>query len=435
MFEFDELEEAWAPEAYVVFGAGSKEMNGLYLDMQVEAFGAPIFRHTLMSSNLLSRELAGERHGWLLGANRRPFYGVRTEELKCPSSGWRTGRGENPAPSVESFTTVAEATAKLRQLWCQEGEKLNAEGKFRQAADSYKLALGVPDSTPKEQAEMHSWRAGSFRQLAESKKGIASNAECGGGLNPNEEPPDPLLGLAAEWAIEEAEKALNLDEKCFLAGWEGAMAAKHIGWWTKGRLLAKKAMQSVPQGPAHRAQRETANTLFILLAEQEQEEKARKVRESQQVKVSPEIHLDPNELEWARAVIPQLNEALKAEDFRRPHHQLWKLVGPGLLKKDTDEIFGEIRNLVWEKWNSIAWLHGYRTSWDVKARQKMCSRLVNVANTGKADDVKNLIKEMEDRICLDWPEIPEAVDRVQHDETWAWGRRPDGTWGTWGSST
>lgn len=75
---------------------------------------------------------------------------------------------------------------------------------------------------------------------------------------------DPLHGLAAEWAIEEAEEALRHDERCFLAGWEGAIAAKHIGWWNKGRVLAKKAMQSVPPGPQHRAQRETAGSWDVL---------------------------------------------------------------------------------------------------------------------------------------------------------------------------
>lgn len=290
---------------------------------------------------------------------------------------------------------------------------------------------------PARRAELHALRARTFRQLAESKKQVRRADSAAAAVQEGQQPEleDPLHGLAAEWAIEEAEEAFRHDEKCFLAGWEGAIAAKHIGWWNKGRLLAKKAMQSVPQGPQHRAQRETASTLFLLLAEEEQEEKARKVKEMQKARQRPEVPLDPEELGWARTVAAQLNDALKAEDFKRPHHQLWKLVGPGLMKKDADEIFGEIRQLVWEKWNSVAWLHGYRTSWDVKARQKMCARLVNVANTGRADDVKALIKEIEDRVCLEWPEIPEALDKIQHDETWAWTRREDGSWGTFSGPT
>mmetsp|Transcript_6507 Transcript_6507/g.16153 ORF Transcript_6507/g.16153 Transcript_6507/m.16153 type:complete len:432 (-) Transcript_6507:5-1300(-) len=430
MFEFDELEAALPPEAYVVHGAGSPEANGLYVDIHIEAFGAPIFRHTVMSDLLLARERAGERHGWLIGANRRPLYGVRTEETKCSQSGWRSFKGEKPAPAVEGFSSLADAARRLAEVWCQEAESLANEGKFRLAAESYKKALGAPDLPPRRRAEIHALRARTFRQLAETKK----KPQQAGSDRPGDLE-DPLHGLAAEWAIEEAEEALKLDEKCFLAGWEGAIAAKHIGWWNKGRLLAKKAMQSVPQGPQHRAQRETANTLFILLAEEEQEEKARKVREMQKARQRPEVQLDPKELEWAREVALQLKEALKTEDFRRPHHQLWKLIGPGLMKKDADEIFGEIRNLVWEKWNSVAWLQGYRTTWDVKARQKLCSRLVNVANTGRADDVKALIKEIEDRVCLEWPDIAEASDKVEHDETWAWTRREDGTWGAWGRPT
>merc|ERR1711870_25312 len=112
-----------------------------------------------------------------------------------------------------------------------------------------------------------------------------------------------------------------------------------------------------------------------------------------------------------------------------------KLIGPGLVKKDSDEIFGEIRQLVWDKWNAIAWQHGYRTSWDVMARKKLCTRIVNLANTGRAADVKDLIKEIEDRTCLEWPEIPEALEKFRHDETWAWTKRADGTWGAWNGPT
>merc|ERR1712054_126662 len=101
-------------------------------------------------------------------------------------------------------------------------------------------------------------------------------------------------------SIEEAELALELDPKCFLAGWEGAIAAKHIGWWNKGRILAKKAMQAVPGGASHRSQRETASTLFLLMAEEEQAEKQRKVQEMQATRQVPtEPELDPKELEWA----------------------------------------------------------------------------------------------------------------------------------------
>lgn len=107
--------------------------------------------------------------------------------------------------------------------------------------------------------------------------------------------------------------------------------------------------------------------MFLLLAEEEQEEKARKVKEMMKAREAAPAPIDPKEHEWALGVATQLNDTLKLEDFKRPHHQLWKLVGPGLMKQDADAIFAEIRQLVWEKWNSIAWQHGYRTSWDVKA--------------------------------------------------------------------
>lgn len=435
MFEFDELEAALPPEAFVVHGAGQSEIDGLYEDTKLEQHGAAIFRHSVMSDQLLSREAAGDRFGWVLGANRRVLYGCRTEKAECPKSGWRAFKGERPAPRlVEGFSSVADAARRLSELWCEEAESLVAEQRFRPAAEVYKRCLAIPVLAEGRKAELHGFRARTFRQLAESKKKPrdASAAKAPAEKNGEE---DPLHGLAAEWAIEEAEEALKRDQKCFLAAWEGAIAAKHIGWWNKGRILAKKAMQAVPSGPAHRAQRETASTLFLLMAEEEQEEKARKVREMQKAREVPEAPADPKELHWAHGIATQLNDALKAEDFKRPHHQLWKLIGPGLLKKDSDEIFSEIRQLVWEKWNAVAWQHGYRTSWDVNARKKMCARIVDAANSGRAEEVRKLVKEIEDRCCIEWQEIAEAKDAIRHDQTWAWTKREDGSYGAWDGPT
>jgi len=426
MFEFDELEKVLPFEAVAVFGAGSAEVDGLYEDTGVQAHGASIFRHSDFSDTLLAREKCGDRLGWLIGVNRRPMYGIRTEAAQCPATGWRSFEGEAPVPRVEGFASSADACARLAQAWSEEAEALNRKSRFKASAEVYKRVLGIPVLPTARRAEIHALRAKNFRQLAESRKKVHSDGEA-------EE--DPLHGLAAEWAIQEAEEALEHDPKCFLAGWEGAIAAKHIGWWNKGRSLAKKAMQAVPAGAAHRSQRETASTLFLLMAEEEQQEKQRKVAEMQQARDQQQPDVDQKELDWAKAVAIQLNEALKAEDFKRPHHQVWKLIGPGLKKQDADRLFSEIRQLVWEKWNSIAWQHGYRTSWDAIARKSFCARVVDAANTGFAPEVKTLIKEMEDRTCLGWPEIAEAVEKIKYDETWAYTKRDDGTWGTWDGPT
>ncbi|CAK9008750.1 Hypothetical protein SCF082_LOCUS9999 [Durusdinium trenchii] len=422
MFEFEELEAALPFEAVAVYGAGSEEVNGLYEDTKVAAHGAQIFRHLALSTTLLAREPHGARLGWLIGVNRRPYYGLRTDSERVPALGWRPFKGQAPAPRVEGFASLGDACLRLAEVWSQEAEALNDQQRFKRAAEVYKRALALPVLPLRRQAELQAARAKTYRRLAESKKGV------------NDEEEDPLVGMAAEWAIQEADEALEKDPKCFLAAWEGAIAAKHIGWWMKGRQLAKKAMQAVPNGPQHRAERETASTLFLLMAEEEQEEKHRKVLEMQQSKASAEPEVDPKEVEWARGVALQLNEALKAEDFKRPHHQIWKLIGPGLKKKDADMLFSEIRQLVWEKWNPIAWQHGYRTSWDNMARKSFCARLVDVANADVAE-VKVLIKEMEDRTCLEWPDIAEAVEKIKYDETWAYTKREDGTWGTWNGPT
>lgn len=321
------------------------------------------------------------------------------------------------------------------EVLCLEAEILADEGKFRNAAEVYKRAGSLDLLSVQRKAELHGFRAKAFRQLAESKKKVTASGSESGATQENEEE-DPLHGLAAEWAIEEAELALRLDTKCFLAAWEGAIAAKHIGWWNKGRLLAKQAMQAVPGGPSHRSKRETASTLFLLMAEEEQSEKQRKVQEMQATRTVPdEPELDPQELDWAHGVIGQLNDALKVEDFKRPHHQLWKIIGPGLIQKDADNIFEEIRQLVWDKWNPIAWSNGYRTNWDKSARRKIRGRIVDVANHSLGKGVREKLREIEDRCCLEWPEIPEPMDRPRYDETWNYHRREDGTWGTYSGPT
>jgi len=428
MFEFDELEAALPIEAYVVTGAGLQEINGIYEDTQLKNNDVPIFRHVLIGDQLLSREKSGERYGWLIGASHRPLYGIRTEEMNCPRRRLRCFKGEKPAPLAEGFSSVADASLRLCEVWCQEAEVFANERQFRQAAEIYKRAGCIALLPATRKAELHAFRAKTFRQLAESKKKVRHATQESGQVVQDD---DPLHGLAAEWAIEEAEAALELDSRCFLAAWEGAVAAKHIGWWTKGRMLAKKAMQAVPAGAQNRSQRETASTLFLLMSEEEQAEKQRKVREMQAMqKTSEEPELDPEEFNWALGVVGQLNDALKVDHFKRPHHQIWKIVGPGLLKKDSDELFQEIRQLVWDKWNPIAWSHGYRTNWDKSARRGLCSRIVDVANHGSGKQVRGLIREVEDRCCLEWPEIPEQVDRIRYDETWNYHRREDGTWGT-----
>eukprot|EP00913_Durusdinium_trenchii_P013010 g12213.t1 len=85
MFEFEELEAALPFEAVAVYGAGSEEVNGLYEDTKVAAHGAQIFRHLALSTTLLAREPHGARLGWLIGVNRRPYYGLRTDSERPPS--------------------------------------------------------------------------------------------------------------------------------------------------------------------------------------------------------------------------------------------------------------------------------------------------------------------------------------------------------------
>ncbi|CAE7346529.1 Alkbh3 [Symbiodinium natans] len=198
MFEFEELEAALPHQAVVVIGAGSKEVNGLYVDTGVQAHGAPIFRHMEHSATLLAREPAGNRIGWLIGVNRCPYYGIRTDDSRCPAKGWRPFKGEGPAPRVEGRADIAEASICLVQACCDEADALSDQGRFRVAAEVLGRALTVPVLQATRAADIHGRRAKAFRQLAESKKKVRQEGE-----DDRDVDEDPLHGLAAEWAVEE----------------------------------------------------------------------------------------------------------------------------------------------------------------------------------------------------------------------------------------
>lgn len=442
MFDFEELEDTLPPEAYVVVGAGLPEVDGIYRDTNVQCHGAAVFQHSMLENQLLAREPCNGRFGWLLGASRRPLYGNRTEELRAPKDGWRAMKGRRPAPRVEAFSSVADASLRLLEIWSGEAEGLLGQGKFRAAADVYKRALGNPLLSATRKASLHASRARAFRMLAESKKKVPvepKGSDTSGG-EANKENDDPLHGLAAEWAIEEAELALNMDASNYTAAWEGAIAAKHIGWWHKSRTLAKKAMDaSVNNGSADQERRErhdAASMLFLMCAEEEQEERNLRIREMESLRektVKQEDGVDEKEIEWVTAVITDLNNALKTEDFKRPHWQLWKQLTPNTHQDSQREILEEIRVMVWEKWHPIAWRYGFRSSDTEKNR--LCSRIVDCANTGRAPEVKKLIREIEDRVCIHWPDIPVCRKKKKYDEMWAYHRRDNGSWGTWEEGT
>mmetsp|Transcript_11226 Transcript_11226/g.25213 ORF Transcript_11226/g.25213 Transcript_11226/m.25213 type:complete len:489 (+) Transcript_11226:73-1539(+) len=480
MFEFDELEEALPAEAYVVTGCGTSSCDGLYQDTGLALLGAPIFRHSALGDHLLARERCGERHGWVLGASGRPLYGIRTDALECPESGWRPFGGDAPAPRVQGFSSTADASIRFCDVLCEQAEACSCAGHLRRAVDAYRQAMALPLLPPGQGVKLHAFCARAFRQLAEKRKAAqparpteqpekeGERVHDAGAAPRADEEENNLESLAAEWAIEEAEEALRLDPRCYLAAWEGAIAAKHIGWWSRSRSLAKKAVEAVPAGAENRAQRETANMLFLLVAEEEQAEKARKVQEMNSLRHDPAKDLDPAELEWATNVAQRLNEVLRQEDFRRPHHQLWKQISPALREKEAEGIFDQIRDLVWQKWHPVAEQHGYHTAQDKSARSELCARIVEVVNTGHAKELAKILREIEDklnvtgeaegnsserqaevqaeipqgyscrlkdklkdRVCLEWQDIPSLTDKPVYDETWAWTRREDKTWGAW----
>eukprot|EP00434_Breviolum_minutum_P005038 symbB.v1.2.004445.t4/scaffold249.1/size274694/4 len=79
------------PQAIVVSGAGSEEVNGVYRATEREYCDAPVYEHAERGQELkITREphknakTGAVKHGWLLGQNSQPIYGARTESLTVP---------------------------------------------------------------------------------------------------------------------------------------------------------------------------------------------------------------------------------------------------------------------------------------------------------------------------------------------------------------
>jgi len=103
------------PQAVVVSGAGSEEVNGVYRATEREYCDAPVYEHAERGQELkITREphknakTGAVKHGWLLGQNSQPLYGARTESLTVPVSGWKKFGGEEPIPAIKVLLHLDE---------------------------------------------------------------------------------------------------------------------------------------------------------------------------------------------------------------------------------------------------------------------------------------------------------------------------------------
>eukprot|EP00434_Breviolum_minutum_P022199 symbB.v1.2.019595.t3/scaffold1611.1/size109513/1 len=137
--------------SYEISGCGCAECNGIYTFLEGSASGAPVYKsasgwilHRDRVPDLQSIGEEEERHfGWLLSKDRKPFYGVRGDELIISSEAtWQCFYGPPPAPQKVVKTTWVEYFQKVAGKWKEEGNLAMKAGQFQEADRLYSEAIG-----------------------------------------------------------------------------------------------------------------------------------------------------------------------------------------------------------------------------------------------------------------------------------------------------
>lgn len=158
---------------------------------------------------------------------------------------------------------------------------------------------------------------------------------------------------------------------------------------------------------------------MILLCEKQEEERKEKC-ESMVKKSRPEIdEISLEEIQWVSTLLSDLSNTLDSPEFTRPHHQLWKLVSPGITASSHKMLMDEVRDLIYDRWNSVTSRNGYRL-FEVKDRAACLERIQKAALA--SGDVRTQIKHVEDVTCCTLSDILDPQEPRQFDEAWRFGR-------------
>jgi len=136
------------PQAVVVSGAGVAGANGIYKMSGKEKCGAPVYRHTeseaifsIAREPQVSRKTGKTKHGWLLAESGAGLYGVPTESLVVPSSGWKAFDGTPPTPTVEVHRLLAEVLFAAADAARFDGEQALEQEAWESAISAFDSGL------------------------------------------------------------------------------------------------------------------------------------------------------------------------------------------------------------------------------------------------------------------------------------------------------
>eukprot|EP00446_Apocalathium_sp_SHHI-4_P057306 CAMPEP_0177295702 /NCGR_PEP_ID=MMETSP0368-20130122/2017_1 /TAXON_ID=447022 ORGANISM="Scrippsiella hangoei-like, Strain SHHI-4" /NCGR_SAMPLE_ID=MMETSP0368 /ASSEMBLY_ACC=CAM_ASM_000363 /LENGTH=878 /DNA_ID=CAMNT_0018753753 /DNA_START=49 /DNA_END=2685 /DNA_ORIENTATION=- len=115
------------PTFLVVRNAGTGEADGVYKPGDRRWLDHDVYQNRY-GDCIVSREgqksakTGDVKHGFVLGKEGSPLYGVKTERLAVPSKGWKAFQGCEPVPEILLFSTWSEACQHAAWYFAQEAE-------------------------------------------------------------------------------------------------------------------------------------------------------------------------------------------------------------------------------------------------------------------------------------------------------------------------
>lgn len=102
------------PCFFLVKNSGTGEADGVYKGGERMWLSSDVYSNRY-GNCIISREAhkspkTGEvKHGFVLGKESRPLYGVKTQSLEVPIKGWKVFQGQEPAPEIVRFKSWSDA--------------------------------------------------------------------------------------------------------------------------------------------------------------------------------------------------------------------------------------------------------------------------------------------------------------------------------------
>ena len=124
------------PVFILVRDAGSGDVDGVYKPASRRWLDHDVYENRF-GECILSREAhtnpkTGQvKHGFVLGRGGRPLYGVKTELLEVPTTGWKAFEGQEPIPDILKFPSWSDCCQHGAWFFHQEAENAAKGGHWK----------------------------------------------------------------------------------------------------------------------------------------------------------------------------------------------------------------------------------------------------------------------------------------------------------------